>query len=852
MSLFPITDRVENLFEAVLLLPENDRDAYLRAQCGSDTTLLAQVKSLVAASGHADNYFSQLSKKLGLQSVFAGDLELPQSKSIGPYRLIRLLGRGGMGAVYLAERSDEQFEKQVALKILPIGVGGEVAKQRFVAERQILARLVHPNIARLLDGGIAEQNTPYFVMDYVDGLPIDEYCDSLRLEIDARIELFLSVADAVEYAHRNLIVHRDIKPGNVLVEADGSAKLVDFGVAKLLEAGSGGEALTVAGQLPMTLLYSSPEALRGEPVTTAVDVYSLGVLLYQLLAGCYPREVDRLNATGAHHQLLGAIQRPASQALAETADSEANRLSSMRSTTPKSLKQLLSGDLDTILNKALAADAEQRYPTVEQLMADLHRYQQRLPILARAPSLTYRFSKYVGRRKSLVALTGLAALSLIAFGALAFRYTVDSHNQAVQIAAERDKAVSISDFLLATFSNADPTNSDENDLTARELLDRGAEQIDDELSDRPGVYATLSMAIGEAYSNLTLYDKARVQFEKAMNAYQRAGQQLTPTYADALYWLTNAHNRLGDYPTAEKLALRGIQLNENINNREGLANQLAELARIRQRTGNIDDIEPLYTRALSIRRELYGNQHTLVAESLHDLGSLLARQEKYERALNLHREGLSIRRAVFQTADIRLIESLYNLGAVSRQMERYEAAKAYFDEALAVLDEIHPEGSADEVFIYSGLAHVSRELGDLAQAIEYFKRGVDVTRRFFDNEHPNLGITLANLGHVLARTGECENAGPIIDEAAQIVFTRIPNHFSADSLRITQGVCKSAAGEYVEAEQLMLEGYNGQVQAFGADSINTHYAATELAKLYRAWGRPLDAERYEELAAMAE
>lgn len=848
MPLFPISDRVEQLFNQALQLPQVERTAFLQTACGPDTAQFDQITSLLTASEQADNYFESLGAKLGLKSVFDGDLELPQSKSVGPYKLIRLIGRGGMGAVYLAERADEHFEKAVALKILPIGIGGDAARQRFLAERQILARLVHPNIARLLDGGIAEQDTPYFVMDYIDGIPIDEYCDNRRLGTKQRIDLFLEVAGAVEYAHRNLVVHRDVKPGNVLVEADGSAMLVDFGVAKLLDPAPDDAPMTLAGQFPMTLLYSSPEAIRGEPVTTAMDIYSLGVLLYQLLSGCYPYRTDVAGIAGARHQILETNPQSASRAIASLPATEAEKLAFNRSTTAKSLAQFLRGDLDTILSMALAKGLERRYATVEQFVADLRRYQQQLPVLAQPPSLGYRFRKYVRRRKGLVAAVAAVALSLLALAALAVTYTIETRHQATLIAQERDKAVQISDFLVATFSNADPTDPGGQDVTARELLDRGAEQIANELSDVPEVYAALSMAMGQAYSNLTLHEKATTQLEIALDAYRRAGQERSTDYANAHFWLTHATDQSGDYAAAEIMAQRGIALNEEIDNPEGLADHLALLARARQRQGKIDDIEPLYVRALSIRREVYGDQHTRVAESLHDLGSLLQQQEKSDRALALHREGLEIRRNVLGEDHISLIESLYNLGAVTRQLGQFEEARAYFREALSILSKIHPEGSGNEVFMYSGLGHVDRELGEFDQAAISFRQAVAVSRKFNGDEHPNLGITLANLGRVLVRAGNCEDAIPILDESQTILMATIPEHRVVDILRVSRGVCRRVAGDFAAAERLLLEGYNDQVERFGVENRKTHYAAAELALLYRKWGKTADAKHFEQRA----
>src|SRR5689334_1063089 len=370
--------QIKRVYQAAEDLPPDQRREYLAGACNGDIALRQAVEQLCAASDEGETLLPGGAEGYAA-ALFESACESPLGRRIGRYEVLRELGAGGMGRVYLAVRSDD-FRKTVALKILRAGADSDMLIRRFCVERQILAALDHPNIARLVDGGATEQGAPYLVMDYIDGLPIDEYCDANRLSIDERLGLFLPICAAVQHAHRNLIVHRDLKPGNILVQQDGIPKLLDFGIAKLLgsEIDAVTRALTAVDVHPMTPRYASPEQLLGLPITTASDVYSLGVVLYELLTGHTPFE----SKTGAQPEpwQIARNAEPTRPSTAVTRDPE--RIAQARRTQPDKLRRRLSGDLDTILLRTLDKEPERRYATVEEFAGDIRLFLEGRPVRA--------------------------------------------------------------------------------------------------------------------------------------------------------------------------------------------------------------------------------------------------------------------------------------------------------------------------------------------------------------------------------------------------------------------------------------------------------------------------------------
>ena len=465
---------IEPLLDAALELPLEARGAFLASACG-DPVLRAEVELLLASCARAEGWLTRSAPDL--YAGLIAELDTPgaaEGARIGPYRIVGEAGHGGMGTVYIAERDDDQYRKRVALKVVRGGPGlDSQLVRRFVEERQILASLDHPNIARLLDGGVTGDRSPWFAMEFVGGLPLDRYCDAHRLSIERRLALFLDACNAVQYAHRNLVVHRDLKPSNILVTDTGEVKLLDFGIAKLLAQSAAADRSPVT-QTELRLLtpeYASPEQVRGEPVSTTSDVYSLGVVLFGLLTGGRPHQ-------HAGRALERAVleeepERPSAVAIRAPVEAAA-----ARGLTPERLRRRLRGDLETIVLMALRKEPERRYLTVEQLAGDLRCYLDGRPVTARRNSWAYRAGKFVARNPGGVAAAiGLTVL-LVGFG-------VVTAAQSARTARERDKAKQLAGFLTELFAAPDPWRNRGQSVTAREMLDSGAVRLDRQLRDQP-------------------------------------------------------------------------------------------------------------------------------------------------------------------------------------------------------------------------------------------------------------------------------------------------------------------------------------------------------------------------------
>ena len=452
-----------------------------------------------------------------------GAEQLATGARVGDYEVVRHLGSGGMGSVYLAVRADRRYRKEVAIKILKRGLDSEEILRRFRQERQILASLDHPNVARLLDAATSDAGQPCFVMEYVEGTRIDRYCDDRRLSIRERLELFRTVCDAVQAAHRGLVVHRDLKPGNILVTTEGAPKLLDFGVAKLLDPDSFPQTVvpTALPYHPMTPDYASPEQVRGEAITTASDVYSLGVLLYRLLTGHRPYRVDLRRPAEMERVICEVEPEKPSATTSSSRDGTATSETRPRAEgSPEKLRRRLAGDLDTIVLKALAKEATHRYGSVFQLSEDLRRHLEGLPILARRPTFGYRAGKFLRRYRAGVAMACLSVALLLAGIATTTWQAQIARSERARAESEKAVAEEAVSFMETLFEIADPSQAKGETVTALEILEKGAERFA-ELEDQPQVQARLMDSIGRSYQGLGLYEEAARQLEEALETRRR-------------------------------------------------------------------------------------------------------------------------------------------------------------------------------------------------------------------------------------------------------------------------------------------------------------------------------------------
>jgi eukaryotic-like serine/threonine-protein kinase len=758
--------RIEVILDDVLELDPPARKAAIDRACAGNERLRAQVESLVAADAAGEalldtpavEYAAGLVRAASDAGEVFGDEAQPGDR-IGPYRIIREIGRGGMGDVFLADRADGEFEQQVALKLVGSGHAGPEIRQRFLRERQILAHLQHPNIARLLDGGMTPDRRPYFAMEYVSGEPITRYCDTRTLDVNARLDLFAAVCDAVQYAHQNLVVHRDLKPSNTLVTSDGQVKLLDFGIAKVLHEDDEAPfaTLTRLGSGPMTPEYAAPEQVRGEPVTTATDVYALGALAYELLTGRGPHELARRTAAEVERAIAERdIVRPSSvvsRTGGGTVVGAADTIAKARGTEPARLRRKLRGDLDTIVMRALQKDPARRYPSAGAFAEDVRRYRDGRPIAARRDSVPYRAGKFVRRHAISVVATALVLVALVA-GLIGTAW------QAGVASREAAKATEVSHFLASLFAVADPARTNAAQVTARELLDRGATRIETDLAGQPDVQAEMMLLLGRIYRELGVYDRARPLLERALDLRRtRFGgddAQAASTMSElGRLWLDMGRPEDAERLQRETLALRRRLLGPN---HPDVGKTLRDLATVLNSRGKYDEAETLQREALALNEREFGPEHAEVASDLEGLQSILRARGQSEPAVVAARQVLVIRQKVLGPDHLETATAMNNLAILHR--ERWELAEAerLYREVLAFdlrrLGEVHPYTAT----VSNNLAFVLRDRGQYDEAERLFRSALDIDYRLYGREHPNVATVLNNLASVLSAKGDYDES----------------------------------------------------------------------------------------------
>ena len=869
--------RVCAVLDAVLDASPAQRTHVLAAQCGGDDALREEVEALLRAEAAADARLEQ--PAAGWAAALAGDepddadiAVHHAGERIGAWRLIGEIGRGGMGTVWLAERADGDFTQRVAMKLLKRGVDSDAILARFVAERRILARLEHPHIARLVDGGITAQGHPWFAMEHVDGQPITRWCDARTLDVAARLRLFLDVADAVQHAHRQLVVHRDLKPSNILVDAAGNVKLLDFGIAKLLDAQderADSATLTRIGGRMLTPEYAAPEQLRGGTITTATDVHAMGVLLYELLAGKRPTAPQRDTVAG-----FAVDAQPAPRASTLGDDDAA----AARGTTARRLARQLRGDLDTILLRAVHAEPERRYGTAEALRDDLQRHLDGQPILARPDSAWYRARKFVARNRLAVAAAALLALSLFAGLAATAWQAREAQARAREAEQQARRAEQVKAFLIDIFQAGGPQQWRGNEPTARELLDAGAKRVDAELKGDPALHAEMLAVIG----TLTLQQGNVVEAERLLriSLHERARLLGTrdPAYADSLNRLAEALLAKGDGKGAEAQAKQALQI---FLSRPGMRAQASEsldaISSARLSEGDIDGAIELRRRSLAMQRAEHGEFHVDVSDSLRALGALLVEDERYDEAAPLLAESLAIderlsgkrsvryasgldtqanlfylRGQTAQAADTyrdaaeiyrqagdngNLEDAISHHGVALCRLGRFDAAIARLRESIALVRRDQPPGSQWLGIRMISLGGCMTDAGRAREAEPVLREGLGLLERTVGDTHPWTRFALRKLAESLAAQGKPADARPVIERAyMQYRQQERPDSAEgADSLRVLSAV-RFALGERQAALAQAREAQRVLEQTHGAGHPQAAAAALNVAELELASG----------------
>ena len=830
------------------------RVRFLRDACGTDADLRAAVDSLLAA--HAGG---GILAELPDEPV--GSAVSPEV--VGPYRIVHRLGDGGMGSVYLAVRQGPGFTQRVALKLMRAGFVDPVVAARLGIEQQILARLEHPNIARFIDGGTTAAGQPYVAMEYVEGTNVVRYCDEHGCSVSQTLELFILICEAVHYAHQQLIVHRDLKPSNILVTADGHPRLLDFGIAKLLDPDLEPHHHSRSATW-CTPAYASPEQVRGEAVTTLSDVYSLGVMLYELLTGRRPYRVD---------------DRSPAEMARVVSEVEATRPSAVVD-SPR-LKRLLAGDLDTIVLKALEKEARRRYGSARELADDLRRYLQREPVQARPARLGYRLSKFVGRnRVSVIAGVVIAASMLAGLLAASWQASV-AQRERVRAEAERRQSQGVTDFVIGLFSSDDPSV----DIVAkRAMLEQGIREAED-LAGQPDAHAAAVDALAQAFWNLGLYPEAAALSTRAYEIQRRQHPDGHPDVAASLTRLAGAVERVGNPDSTERLYRAAlamarrftpeadpIQLDALLNlgrrargdgrlgeadsilrlamafstrtfgpEAESTLNVMHQVAMAARSGGDLAKADSVFRRMIEIRRRTLGPQHPRVAASMFFHGDVLRELGQTDSAEATYRAALGILERAAGPDAVGLVHGLHSLGALLADRGEADEAVAVAQRATRILTARYGAHNITTARGKENLAGVLRSVGRFAEAESLYREVLDEKIKALGEwTVPQVLMALSDLAR---RRGDLDAAAAYAERCLRIRLETDPKPGILSSTLVWLADVEGARGSLARAEELLREAA-ALTQTLPADDPARRDALRALARFLQETGRPEEAAQY--------
>jgi serine/threonine-protein kinase len=867
---------VHELLGHALELDPDERGAFLAERCADDAELRGEVESLIRASEESDDYFGDLADRAGITlSADTRDGSAPSEaesaarasapgrlgsreeavpdligRRVGQYDVLEWLGKGGMASVFLAERDGDGFTQRVALKVVSRKVSDPLIQRRSNEERRILARLEHRNIARLIDGGVTPDGHPFYAMEFVEGTDVVSYCDKARLSVEERIRLFLEVCAPVQFAHERLIVHCDLKPGNIFVTPEGHVKLLDFGIARLIDPESVGSDVT---GLWFTPAYASPEQVRRERPGTHSDVYSLGVLLYQLLSGHRPYRFG----TALQEEIMrtvGEVVPPLPSEVVSlpgqrTVDGEREAVSAVetcasRRSTPDRMRKRLRGDLDAIVMKALAKDPAERYSTTEQLAADLRRHLANEPVMSRAITPRYRVAKFIRRNRGAVTAAGLLLVA-VAGGVSATLWQASRANSAARAAeGEAEKAALVADLMRDLFRLSDPSESAGNAVTARDILDQGAERIRTEFDDQPVVQAELLSEVARVYDNLGLYARAEPLVEQALGLRIAAFGGLSAEASESLIHLGVLKSNLGLPNEAIELLSRAIDIREPRVARPDalLVEAKATLGWAVQGTGRYDQAAQLFTEALDEQVRIDPAAPEIadlkfgLASAYHDSGMLEESDSIFHDVLDdvnlssrptphtlsaLRRVGMMHRlREEYREADevlagavemgLQLYGPEHGMVLAAQQeyalnlvgLGRWAEAERVFRAALDVSTSLLGPGHNVTARLQEGLGTTLEDLGRYDEAVEYLKLSLQETvLRHQNRDHPGVVASLVSVARALALAGRYTEARDYLTQS-EAMNTRLgnPDNVHAVSIHGTMGIIATAERRYPEAE----------------------------------------------------
>ncbi|MBZ5552782.1 MAG: serine/threonine-protein kinase [Acidobacteriia bacterium] len=870
----PRWQRIQTLFHKAAELPESEQEAFLKSSCAGDDALISEVLAMLEAD-HRSGSLLDLDMAHVAHQMLTGADPLPSTREFGPYLIKEVLGEGGMGVVYLAERKD--LGNQVAIKILRDAWLSPARRERFASEQRMLAQLNHPSIARLYDADTLADGTPWFVMEYVDGLPLTDYCQKQNCSIERRLQLFRQVCEAVQYAHGHAVIHRDLKPSNIFVKEDGSVRLLDFGIAKQLESLDTPVDHTRTVVQLMTPAYAAPEQMRGESVGAHTDVYSLGVILYQLLTDRLPFEFSRLTPL---------------EAVEVVTEQEAGKPSTVESQFRSALSRTAWADLDVLCLTAMHKDPARRYRSVEALMRDIDHYLKGEPLEAQPDSLPYRVGKFVRRNRR--AVSAAALVFLIVTGLVVF-FTLRLARARNIALAEAARVERIQHFMMNLFEGGDEAAGPADSLRVTTLVDRGVQEAET-LNTDPKVQAELFENLGSIYQKLGKLDRADSLLRRALEQRKSLFGADSLEAAESLIELGLLRDSQGKFDEAERLVRQGLDIDRRklppnhaavgratatlgrvledrgrypqaievleqavrMQSQEGnapsdLAETLTELANSHFYAGHYQTSESLNRRVMAMDRQLYGERHPHVADDLINLGAIQFDLGHYKEAEQYDRQALDIVRSFYGEDHPETASTLTLLGRALVAQGRDGDAAAILEQALAVQEHVYGKIHPRVASALNELGNAAKQLGNLDEAEADFKRAAEIYRSVYGGKHYYIGIAVANLAGVYVERKQYPKAEALFREALGIYSQSLsPDHLNVGIGRVRLGHVLVLEHRYSEAEGESRAGYEILMKQSSSPAKWLRMAREDLAEEYGALKQPEKAREFStELTAAA-
>jgi len=840
--------KVKALLDEVLELAPSERQSFLD-KFELNTEIRAEVESLLAFENESEDLMRLSAVEFSKDFFDGGETRNPlNGQQIGNYRIVRELGQGGMGAVYLAQRADGKFEQKVALKLLKREMNTAALRRRFQQEREILASLEHPNIARLLDAGTTDDKIPFLAMEYVEGLPIDEYCNKHNLNLNERLDLFRKICSTVNFAHRNLIVHRDLKPSNILVNEEGIPKLLDFGISKILSAEFEQlNSATVTKLGVMTPGYASPEQLQSRSVTTATDIYSLGVILYELLSGHRPFETKEGDLKEIYKAVLENDPPPPSSVIWDRgfglADLESetkfksNRTKNQhKETNPQSAipnPKSLAGDLDNIVLKALRKEPERRYSSAENFADDIHRHQRGLPVTARPNTFSYRAEKFFKRNKAGV-IGGLLLILAIIGGIIATLWqTSIARAERDRARVEAEKAEKINVFLQNVLNLSNPfwisANPDSKvDATVVQALDEAAQKVETDLDGQTEIQAEIYYTLGKTYMGQGKFEKAQAQLEKSLEKFSRLSPENSQKKMQVRLILGELIAYQGIESDNEPAAAELVEyfranLDKNVENKKWLAMALSDLGIAVARKGKFAESENFLRQSIDHSLTLNGQDRWIYVQATGDLGDLLVEQGKTDEAIGLYKSAIQEGSKLSDKPRPEIDNGYYDLGRVYKRLENYPEAQENIQKAYEIFKKTLGEETVQTSMTRKQIAELYYLQGDYENARAEIGEVLKVINKVVP-EKPNLYSLYAEevLANILTKTGEAEKAEKIMRRIV-VSYHQLLESPQADIASANKSLGESliAQKKFAEARKVLTESEKEFVETVGGEAMQT-------------------------------